>query len=95
MACHSIVSPGSSIYYHDQAKYSALEKGINMTDHYQLFLVSGLERVIHAPDYQTLYRLYGSFMVSGRTNQAGNFFTFTPAKPVHNHPHGFFLALIS
>lgn len=39
----SIVSPGSSIYYHNQAKYAAMEKGINMTDHYQLFLVPGLE----------------------------------------------------
>lgn len=34
-------------------------------------------------------------MIFGWKKQAGNFYSFTPANLVHNHPQGFFLTLIS
>ncbi|KAJ5621538.1 tannase and feruloyl esterase [Penicillium herquei] len=85
----SIVSPGSSVYYHNQAEYIAQEKGINMTDSYLLYLIPGLEHCTGTSDcMEALWYLAGPY-------QAGNFFNFTPANVVDNYPHDSFLALIS
>lgn len=39
----SVVSPGASVYYHDKARYVASQKGIDITENYQLYLIPGLE----------------------------------------------------
>ncbi|KAJ5998491.1 hypothetical protein N7451_006301 [Penicillium sp. IBT 35674x] len=105
----SIVSLGSSIYYHNQTIYSALEKDINMTVHFQLSLVPGLEESPTPPVYLTIgrlsrlpdtvpehlaiWKLYGMDLTG--PYQADNFFNFTPANLVDNYPHDSLLTLIS
>ncbi|KAJ5730551.1 tannase and feruloyl esterase [Penicillium malachiteum] len=85
----SIVSPGPSVYYHNQTEHIAQEKGINMTDSYLLYLIPGLEHCTGTSDcVEALWYLAGPY-------QAGNFFNFTPANVVENYPHDFFLALMS
>ncbi|RAL02637.1 tannase and feruloyl esterase [Aspergillus ibericus CBS 121593] len=85
----SVVSPGASVYYHNQATYAALEKGIDIDQHYQLYLIPGLEHCSGTPECMAaLWYLAGPY-------QAGNFFNFTPANVVDNYVHDSFLTLIS
>ncbi|GAT29584.1 hypothetical protein RIB2604_03001160 [Aspergillus luchuensis] len=85
----SVVPPGSSVYYHHKATYAALEKGIDIDQHYQLYLIPGLEHCTGTPTCMSaLWYLAGPY-------QAGNFFNFTPANVVDNYVHDSFLTLIS
>ncbi|GLA47453.1 hypothetical protein AnigIFM63604_001884 [Aspergillus niger] len=85
----SVVSPGSSVYYHHKATYAALEKGIDIDQHYQLYLIPGLEHCTGTPSCMAaLWYLAGPY-------QAGNFFNSTPANVVDNYVHDSFLTLIS
>ncbi|PWY85047.1 tannase-domain-containing protein [Aspergillus heteromorphus CBS 117.55] len=84
----SVVSPASSVYYHDHAEYAALQKNISIDDHYQLYLIPGLEHCSGTPScMDALWYLAGPY-------QAGAWFNFTPANVVDDLVHDSFFALI-